>query len=498
MDDEKQEQGRDDEADAFIVEIQDLDGTEERKIFLKDSPARPVSPVQATRISLKSHRTSMQRRLRILTTVGLIFATIVLLLGSNTAVRSLVKNEFSPFSATPTGTPYPWLKLFYIDAEPLWGTLFVDGHMLKQLPIPGVNPPIQLTTGQHTILWTAVPFEPRQCTFSVPTDVQLDPHKCLLTVMSFVAPSHSAGLSYHAPIIASVIEFYPSLSNLSTSQRALLLRAAQTALDTKSATTILQKGALYTIGGAKNQAMTVAQEPLKARIHIVLDTNPAHACVGLSSGGGCNSVGGSCFLFCDANYFPGFALAPGFSQSSHDWYAYVMTHTAWDYTTVDGKAVALSQPDASTPLLQAAADQDGFSYMTLLHFTWDGKQWQASLFSPAYPQIDIPDFTPSLTAIGFSLNPICTTTWDELNRDGLYRIVGQVNQLANWRFISGSDASMGCLAIDTASGAYFWHRFGVTMAANSAAYRIEPALPHATTDASSQTIIQQLVSLEKR
>ena len=193
------------------------------------------------------------------------------------------------------------------------------------------------------------------------------------------------------------------MNNLDVDQQTTLKQATQHALDDYAGTTIVQPGEYYNVLVNGKPFLLQATQPIRARFHIVLDTDVKHLCSGLSAGGACDSPTGSCFFFCDEQFFPGYGLPPTTVPSLPDWYAYVVTRVVWDYSTLDGN-LALDQPDASSHLVRNAADPSGYSYMTLMRFQWKGKSWQVSLFIPSFPQIAAPDFTTSQTAgTGFSI-----------------------------------------------------------------------------------------------
>jgi hypothetical protein len=73
----------------------------------------------------------------------------------------------------PTGvvaapTPIPGDNLFFIQ-DALAGTVTIDGRVIKNLPIPNLNPPIRLAPGEHHIVWQTAPFNPLTCIVFVPS-----------------------------------------------------------------------------------------------------------------------------------------------------------------------------------------------------------------------------------------------------------------------------------------------------------------------------------------
>ena len=210
MDDEKTAHSRADEQEEFIVEFQDLDSDRRKRVFLRTSrPTRPTSvedkPLMA--VSLRSPRTVHQRRWRVLTLVMLVLVTVVGMLISNTSVRSLINNRLYAYFPLPTPTPSPWQETFYVEANPPWGTLAIDGREMSRLPVPGIDAPIYLAPGQHTFLWNAPPFLTRRCTFTVPQDTQSDPNICLLTIKSYSPPGQaSASVKTPKSVTSSVVE----------------------------------------------------------------------------------------------------------------------------------------------------------------------------------------------------------------------------------------------------------------------------------------------------
>src|SRR6266571_1045960 len=139
------EDGSDQSQDDFAVEITDLD---------KPGTAAHRLP----RASSRRYRLPVT-----VVTAGMIALAILLILGTATPVRELIGTLFARHTPTAIPTLFPGEDLFYIQAEPSWGHLMLDGHAVGHLPMIGIQAPLRLSRGKHTLIWRAEPFSVQQC-----------------------------------------------------------------------------------------------------------------------------------------------------------------------------------------------------------------------------------------------------------------------------------------------------------------------------------------------
>ncbi len=57
---------------------------------------------------------------------------------------------------------------YYIQLDLNWTQILLDGHPLKHVPIPGVDPPLQISVGPHLVMWRMNTSQTYSCTMSVP------------------------------------------------------------------------------------------------------------------------------------------------------------------------------------------------------------------------------------------------------------------------------------------------------------------------------------------
>ncbi len=57
---------------------------------------------------------------------------------------------------------------YYIQLNPNWTQILLDGHSLLHVPIPGVDPPLQISAGHHLVMWRTNTHQIFSCTMSVP------------------------------------------------------------------------------------------------------------------------------------------------------------------------------------------------------------------------------------------------------------------------------------------------------------------------------------------
>src|SRR5215470_13729421 len=186
--------------DDFEVEITDL--PEPGAAGNDDSF---VLPARLSRISLRSRFTQRQRIMQAIATSSIVALALSFILGSYTPVRNAVSFRLENLIPSPTATLTPGAKLFYIQKTLSWSQVSLDGHLLSHLPVVNSDVPLQLTRGRHQFTWHAEPFQPINCTVTVPP-----------TATDTCASNNSA----RAPsgIYVGVITFLPSLATLPGAQ----------------------------------------------------------------------------------------------------------------------------------------------------------------------------------------------------------------------------------------------------------------------------------------
>ncbi len=187
----------------FEVEVADLE-----QVGATPGPSKSWRSVPLPRFSPR------QRRLQLTGTTAMVVLAILIILGSTAPVRELAGGALSGLTPPPLPTFVPGTDLFYIQAGPSWGHLSIDGRAVSHLPAPGVDSPLRLSRGRHTLVWRAYPFSTQRCTLTVPAH----PHADTCHYEQARGPV--------IPAYASIIIFSESLNTLSTSERAALIQAA--------------------------------------------------------------------------------------------------------------------------------------------------------------------------------------------------------------------------------------------------------------------------------
>jgi len=290
--------------DDFEIEIADIDELE-----AASSSAKPLRPLLSPRFSPR------QRKMQLVITSTIVVLAILLILGSTATVREFVGRALVVPTPTPVPTSELEADLFYIQANPPWGHLSIDGHEVAHLPRINVDPPLHLSQGQHVLIWHADPFPPQSCTLSVPARYRTD------TCTEY----------------GSIITFAASLNMLPAVQRALLIQATQMALDSTRSSETIQPGELYAfapgISGSENNPCRItpqsvlcfaaAKQPLRATLRFQLDTDtsPGTPC---SISQACIINGRDCRLFCDG---PGGTVSP--SAIIPEWNVLAVVRSLW-------------------------------------------------------------------------------------------------------------------------------------------------------------------------
>lgn len=421
-----------------------------------------------------------RRRKRPLTvmTGSMIVLAISFLVVNMASVRGLVARVLAPPASVPTQALYPGEDLFYVQAEPGWGHLTIDGRAIARLPGVGASAPLRLARGQHELVWSADPFQQQRCLLSVPANYLIDTCIDHLTVQ--IQPG----------ITGSIIEFRESLANLATARRAALLQAVQEELDTRQSTVIVPEGELYVLASAgsclsiidESHCYAVATQPLFATLHFRLDTNPTSHETCLTPEPGCTFLRESCFAFCAVDNMPGVASI---------WNVLAPVLPLWTFQKQDGSSVERDVPDNA--LWDTWTGEVADESLIGMQITWQDGAWG----------VNIPASMSS--ALPVELNPVCEAAQNVVGiQEPPTDTFGEPFYL-QWQYASGLVPASGCLGVgvsrvdggsvksstNTPPGlAYCLLRFGVLLAVNDEAHRFWPNLPVA--DAYEQGLAQHL------
>ncbi len=456
-------EGLDEPQDDLDIEITDLD------------EGKPVvfAPV-AFRQFARRHKRPLTAM-----TAGIVALAVLLLVVNTPVMSGLAFKVLALPTPAPTQALYPGEDLFYVQAEPGWGHLTVDGGAISRLPILGASAPLRLTRGQHELVWSAEPFQQQHCILSVPANYLID--SCIDHVTVQIQPG----------ITGSIIEFRESLANLAPVRRATLLQDVQEELDTRQSTVFVPKGELYVVtSGGSCQSVTgeshcyaTATQPLFATLHFRLDANPTSHETCLTPEPGCTFLRESCFAFC--------AVASGTPGAASMWNVLAPVLPLWTFQKQDGSIVERDVPD--NVLWDIWTGELADESLVEMQITWQHGAWG----------INIPATMSSASPV--ALDPVC---------EAAQNIVGIQEPPADsfgdplylqWRYASNDVPASGCLGegisrqdtgsvkstINTLPGlAYCLLRFGVLLAVNADAHHFYPNLPLA--DAYEQSLARQL------
>ena len=453
----------DEPRDDLDIEITDLD---------EGKPAGLTS--HALRLFARRHKRPLTAM-----TASLVALVILLLVVNTPAVRGLAVKVLALPTPVPTGALYPGEDLFFVQADPVWGHLTVDGRAIPRRPVVGMTAPMRLARGRHELVWSAEPFLQQRCILSVPVSYLTD--TCVDHSTVRVGSN-----------IDSIVIFTETLSTLSTGQRVALLQAVQQELDARQSTVIVPKGELYALPSSgvceaitnEAQCYTSATQPLYGTLRFRLDTNSSSGETCLTPEPGCTYLDENCFSFC------AFAMnSPGVANV---WNVLAPVLPLWTFQRQDGSVVESDVPDNA--LWDVSTGQRADESLIAMQITWQNATWH----------VNIPATVNTIVPVG--LNPVCEAAQNEVGiLEPPVDSFGEPLYL-QWRYASGLVPASGCLGvgvsrvdggsmkstIDTPPGlAYCLLRFGVLLAVNDEAHRFWPNLPLA--DDFEQSLAQQLV-----
>jgi len=457
----------------FEVEVADLE-----QVGATPGPSKSWRSVPLPRFSPR------QRRLQLTGTTAMVVLAILIILGSTAPVRELAGGALSGLTPPPLPTFVPGTDLFYIQAGPSWGHLSIDGRAVSHLPAPGVDSPLRLSRGRHTLVWRAYPFSTQRCTLTVPAH----PHADTCHYEQARGPV--------IPAYASIIIFSESLNTLSTSERAALIQATRQALERKQYSEIVQPGEFYALAsggsGSKHDPCKVqaqlflcyvmAEQPVRARLSfpLDLDTSPNSPC---SMARTCRFEDQDCRLFCDVPLM----LSQTSPPAAQVWKVIVVVRSFWQYETLDGQMMASHEADTFMGGLEN-------EHFVPLLISRDGSGWQVS-----------PLFLNPQALFG---DPVCDSALVDAQIVTDAFMIKHVPISIAYRSVAGPNLADGCVVVMTPQPgpdmtptspasppqvAYCLHRFGVLLAANDVAHHQWPYLPVA--NAREKQLAQRLVSI---
>lgn len=455
------------------LEIVDLDNDDTsnrdsdgyQRVF-RAFPGQKVASPPSGYVPFVPRFTLRQRRLQLVATATIVSLLLFVLLSSYSPVRNRVLQVIVPSVLSPVATVGKDSNLFYFDASPAWGQLFIDGKLVVHPPAPMDETPLKLMHGHHLIRWQAQPFVTQLCIISVPFNIMTD--SCHLD--QFTQSARGVG--------AWLFSFPASLAQLPQPSFASLTSTVQAVLDAHSPTETVQRGEGYAVNTSK-MPIQRAREPLKATLHYQLDIQNSLDGVCstlLEANVPCTFNGQACYLFCT---IPVSLMS---SSAEKVWYVFAAAQATWEYTTISGKIVAQHQPE----LIGTATLYD---HLLPLRILWNGTRWNVTLLS-----------LPVSSDMSLQFNEPCNTALNAV-RDVLFPAPAVlVHAGINWLYASSTNSASGCLAMATLGQgavspppvAYFLYRFGVFLAANDAAHKYWPTMPLA--DALERQLAQQLAA----
>lgn len=408
------------------------------------------------------------RRLRLAGTLGVVALCLAILLGSSPALRAVVGGPLAPApAATATPPLIPGEDLFYVAPDIPWALVTLDGHRLRTGVVGQSELPLRLGRGSHRLAWSATPFTPQSCVFSVPPQTS---DTCPLA-------DTGSGAATGSGIAPRVIHLRESLASLPPGQANALLAAMQQSV--ASFSTDVAPGEWYLGPGG------VATQPLRATLSFALDasadgTTTLPCWLDGASDTRCAINGETCAALCTVSWQTHQAVP------ASTWLALAPALPTWSYATPGGHTLARGVTLA--PGASGVAD-----ILTLFSISWDGARWHAiPLFGEDAPVVQDDAGRPIVGAA-------CAPAQDDLQ--GNFFFLTQV------RYVEDANPAEGCLVVATINPAIppppqvgplppgtttatFLVRFRVLVALNGAAHAFGPLIPMA--DAQERDLAAQL------
>jgi hypothetical protein len=447
------------------------DDLEEKIIPLPQTDdAQPSFPLRGFR---KPHISPRQYRLslRLSLVLSVILLLLLVLSGSPQLLRNATFGALGSAMPTPTATLFGEENTFYMDVSVPWTKVFLDGHLIH--PPRNNEIPLKLARGRHLIEWHAEPFQNQSCIMSVPFALS---GTCAFAV-------DEPGLGLQDPF-AEMILLHDSLTSLPAGLRATLIGAVQQAFAKVPTSQLVQPGELY----AGPDGYTTATQPLKATLHFQFEVQATGDQPYLIAGEVCQQL---CIV--PWRYLPSQKIVS--PASTQAWLALAFITATWEYATADGRVIAHDQPID-------LAGAGNSAYPVLLRILWNGSGWDVK------PLIGPDQVPPIVVTTGLPHDPSTPPDQVQLHDNpsciAARDLIGISPANFQVRFVSGSNVATGCLAIVTGNStnapsssgpqvAYFLEHFGILLAVNDAAHKLEPGAPLA--DAYERSLAQQLAAL---
>lgn len=385
----------------------------------------------------------------------------------------------------------PGYNDFFLRADVPWTQVLIDGHPLEP-PGAGSMSPLTFKPGHHLIIWRAAPFQPQSCRISIPYAVG---DFCKFAREEITPPGSSVGLQ--------VILLHESLLTLSAAQQIALKNAIQASFNSIPASQRVLPGERYFTG----DRTLAATQPLQATLRLSLDTNSDANCA-LDAEAmfpqACTLAEQDCAHLCTIPWnAQGIPQEPG-------WLAFAQTHLSWDYTTLQGQPIARDQPIDNSPVNYAPMTDQ----LTLLNITWQHESWRirpllgSDLPSPTI--VDSGDLgQPTGENIQLADDPACVAAQSMFAQLSVYSSSLLNASPQQIHYVSGTNPAAGCVIVLSPTfsyvgsysnatpiawqGAVFLERFGVMLAVNDAAHRLQPDLLLADDD--EKTLARQLATI---
>lgn len=351
-----------------------------------------------------------------------------------------------PFGLFPTPVPTATLAdgadTFYLTNGVPWGRLLADGKPINVTYTQQAPAFFRLPIGRHTLEYDAPPFPRLTCVASVP-GAGAD------TCAIFTPPQSPDSSIYGAA--ARGLNLEATLNRLPPDELNALITATARSLTAPVGATTVPAGSRYQ--GASGR-LTVTNEPLRAQLFYLLNTDAsATGIVGLD--------GQKCVSLCDFSWDGG---SPD-SGASGFWGIGANIAPILRYTSASGASFDL-------PAIPALPDAPRTS-MIFLRVTWQGA-WQVA-----------PDLNGGGPAGG---DAGCSIAMRALGQNLAFDNGGNGDSATQ---ALAANPANGCLLVfqimdqsgqPAGKPLRFLYRFGLVLAANSAAHRLMPALPVAIGD----------------
>ena len=130
------------------MDEQDVHEHEHEPIPSPSSPSFPLSSGVSSSSRIPDVRSG--QRFQTIATLSILVVVVLVILGTLTSLRDIVVQRFTGASPTPVPTLVPGDDKFFIQASPAWGTVTIDGHVLKKFSSPGQGTPLSTPPGITT------------------------------------------------------------------------------------------------------------------------------------------------------------------------------------------------------------------------------------------------------------------------------------------------------------------------------------------------------------